>query len=368
MRLYKAELFKLVSRKSFILGAVCTLCILVLFFWFVHVEDERTTVDGKVYTGYDAVRMNRKITEEFAGELTDEKAREIIGKYGFPQKVEEEYGGFRDANYLNDFVTNYLGDGYMSGWDDYKVSTKLYPVSQTELGEAEKASGKKIMLEYTDGWAVFLDVLQMGMMIGSILILSGISVVFADEGQVGMLPLLFTAEEGKGKDVIAKIAACFTSAAGIFAVIALISFLMCGAVYGYDGAESMVGMVSAILNAYMPATMLTVKTFVCIVLILNCLGILSLCAVTLCVSAYFKSTFHAVVVSAILWGAPLLIRIVFGGLGYLLMSGTPIFLVMTNAFFDISSIWMLPVTVAFALLVLCTLDGYRRYRKLQVEA
>lgn len=367
MRLYKAELFKLVSRRLFISGVICTLCILILFFWFVDVDEERATVDGKVYTGYDAVRMNRKITGEFKGELTDKKAREIIEKYGFPRKVEEEYGGFRDANYLNDFVTEYLGDGYMSGWDDYKVSTKLYPISQTELGKAEKASGRKIMLEYTDGWTVFLEVLQMGMVTGSILILFGISVVFAEEGQVRMLPLIFTSEEGKGKDAAAKIAACFTVATGVFAVIVLISLLMCGAVYGYDGAESMAGMTVSWLNVYNPATMLSVKNFVCILLFLNYLGILSLCALTLCVSAYFKSTFHAVVVSAILWGAPMLVTIFFGGPGYLFMTGTPIFLIMTNTFFDISSYFMVPVTVAFALIVLCTLDGYHQYRKLQVE-
>ena len=48
--------------------------LLFLYFWFAEVGVEIATVDGKFYSGYEAVQMNRKITEEFEGDLTDEKA------------------------------------------------------------------------------------------------------------------------------------------------------------------------------------------------------------------------------------------------------------------------------------------------------
>ena len=42
-------------------------------------------------------------------------------------------------------------------------------------------------------------------------------------------------------------------------------------------------------------------------------ALLSLCAITLCVSAYQNSSFGAVIIAAVCWGLPVLIRMFFGG-------------------------------------------------------
>ena len=181
MRLYCAELYKLLCRKFFLISSVLVLGLLFVYFWFVNVGDERSVVDGQVYTGIQAVRTDREITKEYAGTLTDRKAKEIIDEYGFPSEVEEYYGGFRDENYLNGFVTEQLGNGYMRDWEDYEISTALYPMEQTELGKAARITGEDILFDYTGGWAALLDTLQMGMILGSILILIGVSPVFAEE-------------------------------------------------------------------------------------------------------------------------------------------------------------------------------------------
>ena len=175
MRLYRMELYKLMRGKFFLAGLPVMLAVLFLYFAFVNVGDERAVVNGKVYTGYEAVQENREITEEFTGPLNDETAEQIIEKYGFPSQVEEYYGGFRDENYLNGFVTEYMGNGYMKSWDDYQVSTELIPIAQTDLGRAAEVSGEEIILCYTKGWSVLLDTLQLGMILGSVLILVSIS-------------------------------------------------------------------------------------------------------------------------------------------------------------------------------------------------
>ena len=69
MRLYKMELFKLFQNKIFKIGMLATTGLLFLYFWFAEVGGEISTVDGKFYSGYEAVQMNRKITEEFEGDL-----------------------------------------------------------------------------------------------------------------------------------------------------------------------------------------------------------------------------------------------------------------------------------------------------------
>ena len=55
----------------------------------------------------------------------------------------------------------------------------------------------KPTLEYTTGWKVFGELLQFGLILGSIMIICVISGIFAEESQTKMLPLIFTTVEGK---------------------------------------------------------------------------------------------------------------------------------------------------------------------------
>lgn len=361
MRLYRMELFKLMHGKFFLAGLPVILAMLLLYFAFVCVGDERAVVNGKVYTGCEAVREDREITKEFTGPLDDETAEQIIEKYGFPSQVEEYYGGFRDENYLNGFVTEYLGNGYMRSWDDYQVSTALIPVSQTDLGRAAEVSGEEIILDYTKGWSVFLDMLQLGMILGSVLILVSVSPVFAEERQCGMSALLFTSEEGRDRDVTAKIAAAFTLTAVVYAAVVLSVFLSVGAVYRLEGGDCMAGIVTDSLNPFNLVTMKPVRFFVLLSLGADGLALMALCAVVLCVSAHFETLFYTVAVSGIIWMLPMLIRIMFGGLGYIVICGTPLFLVMTGVLLDAYRMILIPAAVGACILIFCTLNGRRTY-------
>lgn len=184
MRLYRMELYKLLYKKIFRFGLLAVLGILLAYFLLVSVGGERTTINGELYTGFAAVREDRRITERFRGVLTDEKARQIIEQYGFPSKVEENYGGFRDENYLNGFVTEQLGNGYYFSWDDYQISTALQPLAESGLGAAARAAGREVLLDYAEGWGVFLDLLQLGMILGSALIVTVVSPAFSMTGLV----------------------------------------------------------------------------------------------------------------------------------------------------------------------------------------
>ena len=132
MRLYKTELFKLFHNKIFKIGILAVTGLILLYFWFAEVGAEIATVDGKFYSGYEAVQMNRKITEEFEGDLTDEKVNLIIEKYGLPTKLEENMPGWRDGNFLNDFVTEYFTNGT---WERGVLPTEKYSLKETELGK-----------------------------------------------------------------------------------------------------------------------------------------------------------------------------------------------------------------------------------------
>ncbi|MDE5865539.1 MAG: ABC transporter permease [Lachnospiraceae bacterium] len=366
MRLYKMELYKLCHRKIFVIGAICVIGILLISFC-LYVSDELATVDGIRYTGYKAVQVNRRITEEFSGVLTDEKVEKIVEKYGFPQKVEEGWNYFRDGNFLNQFVMSYLSDGYMYSWTgDYKVAENVCLIADSDLGAVKEITGQEIILEYYQGWNVFLELTTTVMVLGSILILFGISVIFANEGQTKMLQLIFTTKEGREKEVYAKIAAAMTVAVSVWTVIFVLDLLLCGIVYGLDGLDCYNGMVTGYL---FPASdrMIPMRSYITEAIMLSFFGIISLCAITIYVSARSKNNFHAVVIAAVYWGAPVLAAIFTDGFhGFSkILSAAPIFMVIHEVIGDIYNIWVMPLIIAILVSIICTIRARRKYRRQQ---
>ena len=358
MRLYKMELFKLFHNKIFKVGMLAATGLLFLYFWFAEVGGEIATVDGKFYSGYEAVQMNRKITEEFEGDLTDDKVNQIIEKYGLPAKLEENMPGWRDGNFLNDLVTRYFTDG---AWEKGVLPTKRYSLGETELGKAYDEMRETPYLAYSTGWKVFVEMLQFGSILGSILIICGVSTIFAEESQTKMLPLIFSTEEGRRKDVPAKILASFTFTIFIYMWFMLVNFALCGMIYGLKGSENISWMV---LSQPMLQPVLFFFFF-CILCALAFQALLSLCAVTLCVSAYQESSFGAVIVAAVCWGLPALIRMFFGGIIWLIVDSTPIFLVMTGNVNDIYEIWYIVWGINACFATGCLVKGVVSYKTKQ---
>ena len=63
------ELYKLYHNKIFRIGLFAATALLLAYFWFAEVGGEIAAVDGSVYSGYEAVKMNKKITKEFEKEI-----------------------------------------------------------------------------------------------------------------------------------------------------------------------------------------------------------------------------------------------------------------------------------------------------------
>lgn len=361
MALYKMEIYKICHRKIFVVSSVCVIVIL-LFAFGMQVLDEEATVDGVRHIGYRAVQINRQITEEFKGVLTDEKVEQIAEKYGFPHKVESGWNYFRDANFLTQFVLDYnLSDGYMRSENDYRVGEKTCPIADTSLGEVIQLTGKEIILEYFHGWKAFLEVLAISMVMGSILVLLSLSIIFANERQTKMLPLIFTTVEGREKDIHVKVAAAFTITTVIWAVIFLLDLLLCGIVYGFDGLNCYNGMLDGLLP--WPERMIPMYYYILMAVVLSFFGFIFLCAITICISARCKSTFHAVAVAAACFGGPVLAAMFtngFVGIGKIL-AAAPVFMIIYSVVDKIYDIWLMPIGVATVVSVICVLTAYRKY-------
>lgn len=386
MQLYKMELYKIFHRKIFWIGILAILGLMFVYFWFAEVGDERCVIDGRSHSGYEAVQMNKKITEEYAGTVTDEKINQIVDKYGLPSELNESMPGWKDGNYLNDFVTRFFTNG---SWENGVKPTERYRLKDTDLWKAYKEYNENIdsksekndkkqmkteilsmwkfkpTLEYTTGWKVFGELLQFGLILGSIMIICVISGIFAEESQTKMLPLIFTTVEGKRKDTSAKVLASFTITVLLYAGITGSAWGLCKIVYDLKGGYNLTGVV---ISGSMWKTVDKVPFFsyLSVLLILGTLAFLSLNAITLCISAYQDSMFGAVVVTAICWAIPLLVRIFFGGFVWILVDSMPMFLIMQVNLNDIYSIWHVIAVIAVGVLAVSLTKGILHYKVKQV--
>lgn len=355
MRLYKMELYKLFHNRIFKIGMLAVMGLLLLYFGLVEVGGEIAAVDGKFYSGYEAVQMNRKITEALEGELTDTKIEQIVERYGLPSKLEENMPGWRDGNFLNDFVTRYFTNG---AWENGELPTERYSLSETELGKIYGQMKRTPYLAYTTGWKVFVEMLQFGLVLGSILIICVISTVFAEESQTKMLALIFSTKEGRRNDIIAKTFASFTFTVFLFLWIVVVDLALCRIIYGLNGADNISAVVLS--NGRMqPILFLKCLT---ILMGLNFEALLSLCAITLCVSAYQDSSFGAVILSAVCWGMPVLIRMFFGGFLAIVVNAMPVFLIMTEMVNDIYHVWIVMWGINFCVTIICLIKGMTHYK------
>ena len=386
MQLYKMELHKIFLRKIFWIGILAILGLMFVYFWFAEVGDERCVIDGRSHSGYEAVQMNKKITEEYAGTVTDEKINQIVDKYGLPSELNESMPGWKDGNYLNDFVTRFFTNG---SWENGVKPTVRYRLKDTDLWKAYKEYNENIdsksekndkkqmkneilsmwklkpTLGYTTGWKVFGELLQFGLILGSIMIICVISGIFAEESQTKMLPLIFTTVEGKRKDTSAKVLASFTITVLLYAGITGSAWGLCKIVYDLKGGYNLTGVV---ISGSMWKTVDKVPFFsyLSVLLILGMLAFLSLNAITLCISAYQDSMFGAVVATAICWAIPLLVRIFFDGLVWILVDSMPMFLIMQVNLNDIYSIWYVVAVIAVGVLAVSLTKGILHYKVKQV--
>ena len=386
MQLYKMELYKIFHRKIFWIGILAILGLMFVYFWFAEVGDERCVIDGRSYSGYEAVQMNKKITEEYAGTVTDEKINQIVDKYGLPSELNESMPGWKDGNYLNDFVTRFFTNG---SWENGVKPTVRYRLKDTGLWKAYKEYNENIdsksekndkkqmkteilsmwkfkpTLEYTTGWKVFGELLQFGLILGSIMIICVISGIFAEESQTKMLPLIFTTVEGKRKDTSAKVLASFTITVLLYAGITGSAWGLCKIVYDLKGGYNLTGVV---ISGSMWKTVDKVPFFsyLSVLLIFGMLAFLSLNAITLCISAYQDSMFGTVVATAICWAIPLLVRIFFDGLVWILVDSMPMFLIMQVNLNDIYSIWYVVAVIAVGMLAVFLTKGILHYKVKQV--
>lgn len=265
---------------------------------------------------------------------------------------------WRDGNYLNDFVALYFTNG---NWQAQILPTQTYALEESELGKVCENRVIAPTLEYVKGWRAFVELLQFGLVLGSIVVICSISTVFAKEGQTKMLPLIFTTEEGRRKDVYAKVFSAFLLTATVFIVVVLLDFILCGLVYGMDGFTNMTGIVlgEKMLRAVYQVNF---SQYLVRLLLFGLQGFFLLCAITLAISAKYNTSFTAVIVSAVCWGMPVILRMLLMGMSAIFIYATPLFLVMHGCLDDVYGAEEIVLLISLVIGIICTITGFLKYK------
>ena len=199
-------------KKSEIKLVIILIFLILLFMLFFIFYTLKETLDAEEKNNI-YIESNEEEIEEVIEGSDEDKIKKIIEKYGFPNVVKEGYPRFYDENFLTAFVTKYASDGYIYDWENYKIPTRIVPLAQSELIKDRK----EVMLYYTRGWEVLLEMMQLGMILGNIVIIIGASRISLEGFAFDVYEMTdstFTTEKGKKEDIIAKVLAILTMTNG----------------------------------------------------------------------------------------------------------------------------------------------------------
>lgn len=361
MNLYKMELYKTLRRP--IVRVTGLIMALLLGFYFYALGDgERSAVgDAEPVFGYRAVRQDREIAEAFEGILTDEKLQQIVDMYGFPSRTRTDYGGWWDGNFLTEFVTDYFSDGYLRSWDNYKPAEHLIPIAESSFYHF--IEGEELYFGYYKGWENYIDFMQFAGYVLIVWLVVVLSPLFSQELDTGMYPLIFTTENGRSRDVGAKLAAAFTVTLACFLTAAGLSFIGCWRIYGLGGARTLVCFTEA--DWLSSCSDLTVAQFTLVYLAVYVVALLMTCGFCVFASAGAKTNFSSLLTAGGILIAPFVLRLF--GVSWLLCDSQPIFLIWPMALLESTKVvpYWLYLCTGVALTAACTTAGRKRWKEVR---
>lgn len=360
MLLYKMELYKMFCRRVVWISEI-VMVLLLGFYFFALMGEERSTVEGVTRFGYAAIQEDRRITKEFEGILTDEKLQQIVEKYGFVSQVKSDYGSWWDKNYLTEFVADYFSDGYMRGWDvgEYQIPKQLILIKESKIRENMKR--EDIYFGYSKGWTKYVEFMQFAGYVLMVWLVIVLSPLFAQEYDTKMYPLIFTTENGYKKDINSKTLAAFTVTLVSFLVIAGSAFAIGGTIYGLDGAQMMWCFETR--NWLSALSMLTMAQFTIAYLLLHGLALFMICGFCVLASAISKNNFTSLLIVSGILIAPLVYWL-FGGSFFLCVS-QPIMMIFADMLVEamICMPYWFYVYVGVLITMICTFIGREKCGK-----
>ncbi len=340
--LLKFELRKIFAKRANLL-AVSFILVLSLILSFSTLQNMHAT-DGKGTegSGKAAVEIDKRIAQEYAGTLTDEKVQKMMTEF----KPAHDLHGM-NAKYLYMNATQSAAFSRFSGmngnWNGSSVSDVF--------GDEE------IKIGYTAGWLqTSQNLAKVLIALSFVLILITAPVYSGEYG--GVDAIILTTRYGKTKCASAKIIASFMASFFITAIILAVNLLFAVTVYGIDGLDcSILFAHQDFVEGYIPFN-ITCGTVIKYQILLAFLSALAVTGISLIFSAFCKNQMIAFVASAALYVLPILLPISEASPLYRVIVLSPIYYVqyisimsveqMTNGL--LYAVWAIPAALITAII------------------
>ncbi len=338
--LIRYELKKTYKRKSFLVSItlmiilLCTLSCLSIGgnFW--------ANTDGTEVLGFAAIKMEKEVLQEQAGELSTEKLQSVIETYqqamndpknfvGDDGSVSKEINNAAFTKYMQPIgdVLNLLRQCFAPAgetYDYYAVSNlsgldaeKFYSNRMNKVNEylnmdysygnysaTDKAyfieKNEKIKTPFTysyhKGWAQLLSA-SYAMITAIVLVICiCLAPMFSSEYQTGADAILLSTRYGKSKLIYAKIISAFILSTIVYGIGIAVSTISTLAIYGAQGWNCSL----QVMNFLAPANVNLLQTYLYVLLAGYCLCLL-MQGLTLLFSAKMSSPFPVIICMMVLF-------------------------------------------------------------------
>lgn len=363
MRLFQMELYKICRKKIlWLLGGVMIAWMCICFSSEI-IAPKRTVIENKTYHGYEAIQKDREITTEYTGVLTDGDVAEIVEKYGLPTGV-RVYAGWEPVNYLTGFITDNLTDAFIRDWNEFHLPTQISPIASSPIREF--ADRGAIAFGYAEGWKDFFEFFNLGVEMIMVWLIIALAPVFSEEKQQKMYPLIFTSENGKSRDVTAKLAAAIGLSSVVYLIFLIVCMVVFHQVFGIFDVNMPVGVVLG-YSAYWSVTAKSVTEFFVIMAGTSWVAVVLCAAISIWVSAMAKSVFSSVLIALLLFVAPPVLNLTLRApVIYFFASAGPCMRVMHACLIETWRFYGLHMLADGVLLFGCIFLGSSRWRKVEV--
>ncbi len=362
--IWKEELYKIASRKIIWLG-VFLLLAFTAFRLFAERDHYATFIDGEVYFGQEAVQKDQALTKRYEGTLTREKIQQIYNEYGlytFVEEIEDTKG-----NYCSRFVTEHFTN-YMqtSGSPD---EVHFYEGSEWERNAAPYLENE-VRFGYVYGWNDFAEIYMMAVLVLFVILIIGLSPVFAEEYQLKTADILRTTRRGKQSGIWMKILAAVFFAVVLTCLVTVSLWGVYLTVYGTQGLDASAVLLNfASFYGYCPES---VFGFILFIAFLGMAGAALLTGLVTGISALSKTPFLALVISLIVFLFPVAWVKVFAplfGFGVAMtknithfMTSMPVYLPMSTGFAFSARQIIIHLGIALIVGISGMIFGYYKYR------
>lgn len=369
-KIWMEEIRKIASRKIIWLGILVLLAFLTFRLFMVLQNEYSTTIDGQTYRGKEAILKDQELAKEYAGPLTEEKVKEIYERFGF-YYYDVEKGNFI-GNFCNQYITEKMTNyRTMGGEEPEKI--KFWEGENWEQNVGPLLKGD-VQFDYIYGWDDFKETHGITVMLMlSIILIIGLSPIFAEEYSLKTADILLTTRRGKKSGIWLKISAAVVFSIVVYCLVSAYMWLMYRMIFGTQGLDASSVLLDGITSyGYHPAR---IGDFFLFMFFLGLAGVLLLSAMVLVISAICRNSFMAVIVSLILYVVPVAWLKIFSPMWILgekgtklvnhLMVSSPVYLPMNWGFAFRGGQIVMHIVIAVVLVGIFLLTGYKKYRNYQ---